>query len=469
MAGVAEVIEIPYKPRDPQLEMHANIETHRFSIVVAHRRMGKTVAVINHLLKKSLTCKRKSPRYAYIAPLRKQAKAIAWDYLKHYTRPIPGVIVNESELYVQLPNGARITIYGADDPDSLRGLYFDGVVMDEMAQMKPNVWEEIIRPALADREGWIVFIGTPKGVNKFSELYFNALKLDGWYADLFDIERTKALPEAEIELARATMSENLFRQEFLCDFTASSDNTLIPFDLVTRAAGRILAREAYIDLPKIMGVDIGRSIHGDASVICKRQGPVVFKLWQRRGIDTMPLATKIASEIEEFKPDAVFIDGGFNPGVISILQNWNYQNVVEEVQFGSKPSAQGHYLNKRAEMWANMSEWFRSVVSIPQDQELIADVVAPTYEIRTNDNKLRLESKEDMEKRGLPSPNCGDALALTFAAPVRSRYETRVLSEADRFYKPRAQVQDDDYSPRDSIRRVKRGNHYTPKGGIGRN
>ena len=107
------------------------------------------------------------------------AKAIAWSYLKHYTSPIPYCKINEGELSIILPNRATIRIFGADNPDALRGLYFDGVVMDEVAQMKPEVWGEIIRPALADRKGWAVFIGTPKGINLFSQMYDLALARDG--------------------------------------------------------------------------------------------------------------------------------------------------------------------------------------------------------------------------------------------------------------------------------------------------
>ena len=169
-------ITIPYKPRYP--EVHAALESHRFSVLVAHRRFGKTVLVINHLIKMATLCDRPRGVYAYVGPLRNQAKNVAWDYLKHYTAPLPGRVVNESELMISIPsrgNGAKVRIFGADNPDALRGLYFDGVVLDEVAQMRPEVWEEVVRPALADRNGWAVFIGTPKGVNLFSEQYYRAV------------------------------------------------------------------------------------------------------------------------------------------------------------------------------------------------------------------------------------------------------------------------------------------------------
>lgn len=146
-------VKIPYWPRYPQDEIHRRFDAHRFCVLVAHRRMGKTVLAVNHLIKRAIVDGKERGFYAYIAPFRVQAKAIAWSYLKHYTSPIPYCKINEGELSIILPNRATIRIFGADNPDALRGLYFDGVVMDEVAQMKPEVWGEIIRPALADRKG----------------------------------------------------------------------------------------------------------------------------------------------------------------------------------------------------------------------------------------------------------------------------------------------------------------------------
>src|SRR5690606_9719062 len=133
-------------------------------------RAGKTVMAVMRLIAAALANERQSPRYAYIAPQLNQAKDVAWTYLKHYGLKVPGASVNESELCVEFPNGARVRIYGADNPDRLRGIYLDGVVLDEVADMKPEVWDEVVLPTLTDRQGWALFIGTPKGVNRFSEM-----------------------------------------------------------------------------------------------------------------------------------------------------------------------------------------------------------------------------------------------------------------------------------------------------------
>lgn len=170
-------VVIPYRPRFPQDEIHKQLETHRFCVLVAHRRLGKTVLSVNHLIKRAITDRKERGMYAYLAPFRNQAEQIAWGYLKHYTSQIPAISINEQKLSILLPNGATIRIFGADNPDALRGLYFDGVVIDEVAQIKPTLWGEVIRPALADRKGWAAFIGTPKGINLFSQIYDQALNL----------------------------------------------------------------------------------------------------------------------------------------------------------------------------------------------------------------------------------------------------------------------------------------------------
>ena len=163
---------LAYRPRPQQAALHA--DRTRFKVIVAHRRFGKTVFAILQLLLGAMENGRRAPRYAYVAPFYRQAKAVAWDYLKYYGGQLAGTRFHEGELRCDLPNGARISLYGADNPDSLRGLYLDGVVLDEYAQMDPRAWSEVIRPALADRGGWAIFIGTPMGRNSFWRLYEQA-------------------------------------------------------------------------------------------------------------------------------------------------------------------------------------------------------------------------------------------------------------------------------------------------------
>ena len=167
MAAEQRII-LPYAPRRVFLPYHARAQ--RWSCIVAHRRCGKTVACINDMIKRALMLQRSHGRYAYVAPFLAQAKEVAWEYLKRYAAPII-TDKNEGELWVELMNGSRIRLHGADNPDRLRGNYLDGVVLDEFGDMRPSIWGGVIRPMLADRLGWATFIGTPKGRNEFAKVY----------------------------------------------------------------------------------------------------------------------------------------------------------------------------------------------------------------------------------------------------------------------------------------------------------
>ena len=215
---MGEVIEIPYKPREHQLKVHELLDGKRFAVVVAHRRFGKTVAALNHLIREAVLNEKETPRYAYIAPTYGQAKRVAWDYLVKYTTPLGGTN-NISELRVDFW-GRRIQLYGSDNPDSLRGQYFDGVIIDEVGDQNPKIWTDIVRPALTDRKGWCLFIGTPKGHNHFKELRDRAEKEEGWGLLEFKASETGVVDETELKAAKNEMGESKFRQEFECSFDA---------------------------------------------------------------------------------------------------------------------------------------------------------------------------------------------------------------------------------------------------------
>ena len=415
-APVTRVI-IPYRPRVEQREIHAALEAHRFAVLVAHRRMGKTVCVVNHLIRSALTCSRPKSQYAYIAPQRNQAKDIAWSYLKHYTDPIPGRAVNETELAITLPNGSRIRIYGADNPDALRGIYLDGVVLDEVAQMRPEVWGEIIRPALADRQGWAVFIGTPKGQNLFHELYQHALISPGWFARLWRADETNIIPEAELVAVREELSSAQYRQEFLCDFSASSDDVLIPISLADAASRRVLTEWDVKGADKVIGVDVAR-FGSDRSAIAIREGLWCRSVTPYQGLSNDALADRVAAAIRDFQPDATFVDVGGGTGVIDFLRRRGFS--ISEVNFGGRALKDKKYWDKRAEMWGELRNWLQLGGAIPDDPALRTDLSQPHYGYSDDDSRLKLESKDRIKERGGRSPDLGDALALTFASPVSS-------------------------------------------------
>ena len=214
-------IVIPYTPRVLQAKLHNELA--RFNVVVCHRRFGKTVFAINQMIKSAvedLQTGKKAPRYAYLAPLFKQAKTVAWDELKRLLKDFPDVKFNEAELRADFMD-ARIQLYGADNPDTLRGIYLDGVILDEYAQMNPKMYSEVIRPALSDRKGWGIFIGTPKGKNEFYDLYHTSTEKKGWKRFLFKASETGILDDEELEMAQQDMADTEYEQEYECSWSAA--------------------------------------------------------------------------------------------------------------------------------------------------------------------------------------------------------------------------------------------------------
>ncbi len=260
------VVTIPYEPRPQQLALHQTLERSRFVVSVTHRRLGKTVMAVNHLIRAALTCKRSRARFAYIAPTYRMGKATAWDFLKFYSRPIPGVTFNESELRADYPNGGQVRIYGGDDPDNLRGLYLDGVVLDEYGLHQADIFSTVLRPALADRSGWALFLGTPNGHNQFYEIAKYAQGgPDGWAFVRFPVSETGIIPEDELRAARSVMTADEYAQEFECSFDAAVKGAIYAQELDSARAG---GRVASVPYDPILPVDTDWDLGvGDATAI----------------------------------------------------------------------------------------------------------------------------------------------------------------------------------------------------------
>lgn len=417
-----KTIDLGFNPRPWQFRCLQALK--RFAVIVVHRRGGKTRLAVAKLIDAALKLKLERGRFAYIAPELKQAKAVAWDYLKHYAGKIPSATINESELWVEAPNEggsrSRIRIYGADNPDSLRGIYLDGAVLDEVAQMKSETWGEIILPTLSDRQGWAIFIGTPKGINLFSDLYFRAQSDPTWHSVLFDINDTQCIPPQELETLRRNMSDQEWRQEMLCDFGASSDEALISLDLVQGALGKHLREDAYNFAPKVLGVDVAQG--GDRSVIQPRQGLAAFTPYIEHTTKSFDFADKVARKWSEWEADACFVDnsGGYGDAVCSRLVQLNFAPFP--VDFGGASNVPG-LQNKRVEMWVATRDWLMAGGVLPNMPEYRIDLTGPRKRFPPS-GKLGLESKVEMLARGLASTDVGDALGLTHASPV---YKQQVM------------------------------------------
>lgn len=255
-------IVIPYEPRPLQKELHNQLYNGgnriRFVVLAIHRRFGKTVFAINELIAGALTCPHPNPKFFYIAPTYKQAKSVAWEYVKEFTRRIPKMQYYETELRAVFPTGAMIWLHGAENYDALRGNYADGVILDEFGNMAPAIYKEVLRPALSDRLGWCIFLGTPNGKNHFYSQYQEGLTNKGWLSKTFRADETGLIPDEELAEARRTMGEEEYRQEFLCDWSAAVRGSFYSLEMTrVKADGRVLTIPHAPAIPVDVAIDLG--------------------------------------------------------------------------------------------------------------------------------------------------------------------------------------------------------------------
>jgi phage terminase large subunit len=256
-------INLGYSARQQFVGFHTRKQ--RWACIVAHRRAGKTVACIMELIDAALRCRRPDGRFAYLAPTYSQAKDTVWNYLKAFTAHIPNTAQRESDLMVTFPNGARVRLYGSENYERLRGGFADGVVLDEYGDFDPRAWPEVIRPLLADRKGWAVFIGTPKGRNDFWRIHDEAERNDEWYSLVLRASQTGLLPETELADMRRMLAESQYLQELECSFEAAITGAIYRTELAAMDAdGRLCGVPYDPAVPVWTAWDLGI---GDATAI----------------------------------------------------------------------------------------------------------------------------------------------------------------------------------------------------------
>ncbi len=204
---------------------------------------------------------------------------MAWDYLKYYSKPIPGIKVNESELRIDYPNGARIQLAGADNWLALKGQYFDYAICDEYAQWQPGAWSEAVRPALADRGGGACFIGTPRGHNEFYDLWTRAESLPDWGRVLHSAGDSGVLPEQELDALKREMSEEEYEQELECSWEAAIRGAFY---------GKVMA-----DKDRVMSVPHDESLKVHTSWDLGMRDYTVIVFWQMVGSEIRAIDTKV--------------------------------------------------------------------------------------------------------------------------------------------------------------------------------
>ena len=411
-------VSIPYCPRYPQTEIHPQIESHRFCVLVTHRQMGKTVCAINHMIKMALINPKPAPRYFYVAPFLKQAKLIAWDYLRKYTRNLPNVKVNEVETSVTLPNGAKIWVAGADNEDALRGTYADGVVLDEYGDIKPHVFNEIIRPMLLSRAGWTLFFGTPKGQNQFFEVYQLALHEQAknpqgdWWAGIYRAEETGVISPEELDKIRRETPENTFRQEYLCDFAASAADCVFPSEILQQAEKNSLPGGGE----RVAALDVAR-YGDDLTVLFVWENSGAFK-WKElctenwNGKDTMYTVGRVADAAKRLHFTRLVVDGdGLGGGVVDRLRELAAGFRVLEFRGGTKADDK-RFINKRAESFFALRDYMEKGYLQINSRPALAELAAVTYSFNSL-GQIRMFSKEDLRAKGEKSPNYADAAMMS--------------------------------------------------------
>ena len=245
-ARVKQRVLLPYTPRKAFLPFHER--TKRWGCLVAHRRAGKTVAAVNDLIRAAFMYQGSNGLFGYVAPYQNQARRIAWDYFKFFAEPLIKD-ANEAQMTLTLVNGAKISLFGADNADAMRGLGFSGLYLDEFGDFKPSVFGNVLRPALADKGGWCVFAGTPKGRNQFHDIYQTAQRLpDDWFLLRLPASESGLLPQGELNAAKAQLSEDQYLQEFECSFEAAITGAFLGTEMrlaEPRINERVVFTEGY--------------------------------------------------------------------------------------------------------------------------------------------------------------------------------------------------------------------------------
>ena len=265
-------VKLNITPREPFRDFL--MADSRWYVVVAHRRAGKTVAAIQKIFKSAFEAKRMTPRprFAYIAPTRSQAKDIAWAYMVEYANQIPNTDINIGELTIKLPNGAEIKLYSGENYERMRGVYFDGVISDEDADIPPAAFEYVILPCLLDYRGWHVRMGTPKGKNAF----YKALKDGQTNPEVFTVvvkaSESGILSDYDLRQIKDKIGADAFQQEMECDFNVGRAGAVYADELTkARKDGRVLPVPYDPAYPVYTTWDLGSP---ENTVVC---------YWQRVG------------------------------------------------------------------------------------------------------------------------------------------------------------------------------------------
>lgn len=357
-----------YKPRKSQLVIHD--DPHRFRVVVAHRRFGKTTLAINELIKYAF---QNPGRYWYVAPTYKQAKSVAWKEFMKYIPAEAIVSTNKADLTIELISGSEIALKGVENKDKLRGAGLQGVVMDEVQEMSRDDFEKVIQPMLLDTKGWAIFIGTPKGRNYFHELYRRGGQKEHWSSHHFDAYTTGIYPKEDIDELKENLPENIFREEYLAEFLDGEGTVFRNVKECTKPQDEIYEDprpEGFYQL----GVDLARLHDFTVITVVDRNLTVrYFERFQQKDWELQKLKILLISE--RYNRARIVIDATtMGDPVAQDLQRSG--GLVEPIRFNK--------LNKNQMIQNLQIKFEQNQLTIPDDLELLKELEAYTYDTTSN-------------------------------------------------------------------------------------
>jgi hypothetical protein len=292
-------------------------------------------------------------------------------------------------------------------------------IFDEASAIPEKIWE-VAEGGLTDGEPMIFSFGNPtRNTGKFQRITFGNER-ERWRKFSVDSRKSRFTNKEQIAEWISDYGEDsdFVRVRVRGECPRAGSSQLIPGDIV--AAARKYKAVGFSALPKILSVDVAR-FGDDRSVVVCRQGRQARILEKLRGVDTVQLAERVIALIHQEHPDATVVDGdGLGAGVVDQLKHRGFRDGVFEFHGGGSPRDPDAYFNQRAECWSKMRDWLKAGAEIPDDPEIEVDLTGVQYGYSAK-QQIQLEKKEDMKRRGLASPDLGDALAMSFSVTVQPK------------------------------------------------
>jgi hypothetical protein len=307
-----------------------------------------------------------------------------------------------------------------EQPEAFQGFHAENLlfIADEASGIDDLIFE-VGEGAMSTPKAKTILAGNPTRISGYFFEAFNRRR-SFWHVMHVPCQRSGRVDPEYIERMAQTYGpeSDIYRVRVLGEFPRAEVNQFIAPDIVEGCLH--YTAEGFDTQPVVLGVDVAR-FGDDKTVIRLRQGRKVGRAWKYRGKDTMETAALVADLVQEHKPQAVFVDGGgVGGGVVDRLKQLVSRRLIIEVNGGSEAHDPVTYFNKRAEMWGRMRDYLKAGAQLPNDRELTDDLSGPEYGFSAK-QQIQLERKEDMKRRGLASPDDGDALALTFAELIIKR------------------------------------------------